>query len=227
VSVSASWLLVLLVKEQAPFTTLTTGPKFGVHFSSEQFELLRELEQQLANRNKMLFGPSSKKRKAGKSHDEESDARQTGHGPREQTSLPRVEREHPLDDADRVCTSCGDALAEMAGQFEESDEVDVIGRRFVLVRHKRKKYRCACGGCIETALGPEKLIAGGRYSVDFAVTVAIAKYCDHLPLERQVRMMKRLGLIVDSQTLWDQLDALGRWLEPLRARLHDCRECCS
>jgi hypothetical protein len=33
-------------------------------------------------------------------------------------------------------------------------------------------------------------------------------------------MMKRLGLIVDSQTLWDQLDALGRWLEPLRARLH-------
>lgn len=188
--------------------------------TSEQIELLRELEQQLANRNKMLFGPSSEKRKTEKSQSVESEASQTGHGPREQTSLPHVERKHVLDDADKVCTSCGGALAEMAEQFEDSDEIDVIERRFVVVQHKRQKYRCACGGCIETALGPEKLIAGGRYSVDFAVTVAIAKYCDHLPLERQVRMMKRLGLIVDSQTLWDQLDALARWLEPLRTRLH-------
>lgn len=188
--------------------------------SSEQFALLRELEQQLANRNKLLFGRSSEKRKTEKKKGAESETSKTGHGPRDQTSLPHVEREHALDEADKVCTSCGGALAEMAGQFEESDEVDVIERRFVLVRHKRKKYRCACGGCIETALGPEKLIAGGRYSIDFAVTVAIAKYCDHLPLERQVRMMKRLGLTVDSQTLWDQLDALARWLEPLRSQLH-------
>jgi len=30
--------------------------------------------------------------------------------------------------------------------------------------------------------------------------VAVAKYADHLPLERQVRMMAREGLIVESQT---------------------------
>jgi transposase len=108
----------------------------------------------------------------------------------------------------------------MNGQFEESDEVDVLERRFVLVHHKRKKYRCSCGGCIETAPGPEKLLAGGRYSIDFAVSVAIAKYADHLPLERQVRMMKRAGLVVDSQTLWDQLNALARWLAPVHEALH-------
>ena len=45
----------------------------------------------------------------------------------------------------------------MVGQFEESEEVDVLKRQFVLVRHKRQKYRCACGSCIETALGPKKL----------------------------------------------------------------------
>ena len=44
--------------------------------------------------------------------------------------------------------------------------------------------------------------------------VAVAKYADHLPLERQVRMMAREGLIVESQTLWDQLNALARHLEP-------------
>jgi transposase len=42
----------------------------------------------------------------------------------------------------------------------------------------------------------------------------VAKYADHLPLERQVRMMAREGLRLDSQTLWDQLNALARHLEP-------------
>jgi hypothetical protein len=34
------------------------------------------------------------------------------------------------------------------------------------------------------------------------------------------RCLKRLGRIVDSQTLWDQLDALAQWLGPLGSRLH-------
>ena len=109
----------------------------------------------------------------------------------------------------------------MEGQYEESDEVDVIPPRFVIKRHKRKKYACRCGSCIETALGPEKLIPGGRYSVDFAIHVGVCKYCDHLPLERQVRMMAREGLVVTSQTLWDQIEELARveWAMP-RLRAH-------
>jgi transposase len=42
----------------------------------------------------------------------------------------------------------------------------------------------------------------------------VAKSADHHPLERQVKMMRRDGLEVDSQTLWDQLNALARHLEP-------------
>jgi transposase len=186
--------------------------------SVDQMQLLAELEHQLAVRNKKLFGRSSEKRGNKPADDEETP--KTGHGPREQLELAVVEREHELDVPDRVCTSCGEPLSEMAGQFEESEEVDVLERQFVLVRHKRKKYRCTCGGCVETALGPDRLIPGGRYSVDFAVSVAIAKYADHLPLERQVRMMKRQGLIIDSQTLWDQINALAKWLEVLQERLH-------
>lgn len=186
--------------------------------SIEQMVLVADLEQKLALRNKMLFGRSSEKRSAASKSDEKSP--QTGHGPREQVELAVVEREHELDVADRVCTSCGEALTEMAGQFEESEEIDSLERQFVIVRHKRKKYRCKCGGCIETALGPDKLIAGGRYSIDFAVGVAIAKYADHLPLERQVRVMKRQGLLVDSQTLWDQLNALAKWIAPVHEALH-------
>jgi len=185
---------------------------------TEQLELLAELERQLAARNRKLFGDSSEKRGSSKTAQEKPP--QPGHGPREQPELAIVEREHVLDEADHVCPSCGGRLSEMAGQSEDSEEVEVLERQFVLVRHKRKKYRCACGGCIETALGPDKLIPGGRYSIDFAVSVAIAKYTDHLPLERQVRIMKRQGLVVDSQTLWDQINALARHLQPAHAALH-------
>lgn len=45
------------------------------------------------------------------------------------------------------------------------------------------------------------------------------KYLDHLPLERQVRIMKREGLDVTSQTMWDYLERLVRLLEPAHARL--------
>jgi hypothetical protein len=72
-------------------------------YSVEQMELVAELEHKHAVRNKLLFGKSSEKRGA-KVADPEKQA-QTGHGPREQTELALVEREHELDDADKLCTS--------------------------------------------------------------------------------------------------------------------------
>jgi transposase len=125
-----------------------------------------------------------------------------------------VEVVHELDEPDQICPGCGGDLEPMAGQFEEADEIDVVERSFRIVRHKRQKYRCRCGEKIETALGPEKLVPGGRYSIDFAVDVAIAKFADHLPLERQVRQMARDGLDVDSSTLWEQTWFLSRHLAP-------------
>jgi transposase len=73
---------------------------------------------------------------------------------------------------------------------------------------------------VDTAIGPEKLIPGGRYSVNFAVAVATGKYADHLPLDRQVKQMVRAGLVIDGQTLWDQLWALYAHLLPTYEALH-------
>lgn len=183
-----------------------------------QLEIAR-LEAQLVAARKKLFGTSSEKRSVAKAAHDDREV-QPGHGPREQKELAAVEQVHELDEADRACPACGGPLAEMAGQYEESEEIDVVERRFVLKKHKRKKYRCACGGCVETALGPLKLMAGGRYSIDFAIAVAIQKYLDHLPLERQVRIMAREGLTVDSQTLWDQIERLARVLGSAHEALH-------
>ena len=176
------------------------------------------LEQQLAKRNHLLFGDKTEKRGGSEPTKAEKPA-QTGHGPRSQPLLPELEQVHLMDAADKVCGNCGGDLEVFDGQHEASEEIDVVDVKYVLKKHLRQKYRCRCGACIETAPGPVKLFAGARYSVDFAVGVAIAKYADHLPLERQVKMMVRHGLEIDSQTLWDQLNALGNVLEPTYAAL--------
>ena len=156
---------------------------------------LAQLEAQLAVRNKLLFGRSSEKRPAPPAEGVPEKKARVGHGPREQPALPVVEKVFKLDDADLGCPKCGKRLSVFNGQFEESEEITVVERRFVLEKQRRQKYRCECNACIETAPGPLKLFPGARYSVDFAVEVAIAKYVDHNPLERQVRIMAREGLV--------------------------------
>lgn len=172
-----------------------------------------QLKELLARREREMFGPSSEKRPRPKSKPPQENP-SNGHGPRQQPQLPIVEVTHELPEDQRDCPQCGGKLGEMGDQAEESEEITVVERSFRLVRHRRKKYRCRCNGSVVTAPGPPKLIPGGRYSPEFAVEVAIAKYLDHNPLERQVRIMAREGLEVTSQTLWDQIDALARHLEP-------------
>lgn len=134
-------------------------------------------------------------------------------GNTEQPALPMVEQVFELDAADKTCPSCGGELRPMKEQFETSEMVDVVEVVYRVVKVKQQKYACSCGGCIETALGPERVTPGGRYSLDFAVKVAVDKYLDHIPLARQERILRRHGLTVTSQTLWDQVHALGRRLE--------------
>ena len=137
-----------------------------------------------------------------------------GHGPRPQPTLPVVEIRHALPPDQRACPACGGELTEMTGQTEDAERITTIKLTYQVEHHRRQKYRCACNGAVVTAPGPAQVIPGGRYAPEFGIGVAVAKYADHLPLERQVRMMAREGLVVDSQTLWDQLNAIAHHLEP-------------
>jgi transposase len=140
-------------------------------------------------------------------------------GPTEQPLLPIIEREFVLDDADRTCPSCGGGLAPMKGQFEESEMIDVIEVTYQLVKVKQQKYVCRCGSCVETAIGPQRALVGSRYSLVFAIKVILDKWLDHIPLERQCRILERHNLIVTSQTLWDLAYAVSQRLSLVDAAL--------
>ncbi len=183
-----------------------------------------QLELELAALEKQLAGDDSEDTRAAKNEGRGGrkpygpKERQTGHGPKSQPKLPEIEHLWTLDDADRACPSCGGGLEEWTGNTDDSEEIDVIERVFILRRHRRQKYRCKCGHC-ETALASRRWLAGGRYSGAFAIAVAVGKYLDHLPLERLCRQMARQGLDVDSNTLFDQLWALSRVVKPAYDRL--------
>src|SRR5690606_11969068 len=193
------------------------------HGRPEQLKLelqIAELEEQLARRNRLLFGEKSEKIKRDKEGSKEK-TKQTGHGRREQPDLDVVEVDHVENVEHESFEMCGGSLNASEGFIEDSEEIDIIERKFVIKKHIRQKYKCGCGSCIKTAPGPLKLFDGARYSTNFALHIAINKYADHLPLERQVRSMKRDGLVVDSQTLWDQLQALATLLQSAYERLKE------
>lgn len=187
----------------------------------EQLALkLAELEAQLAARTRALYAKASEKRSTRPKSKQPREP-QPGHGPKEQPALRQldfiVELEPSL--AEKTCEHCNEPIVEWEGQFEESEEIDVVTREFVIKKIRRKKARCKCHRTIVTAPAPPKLFPGARYSIAFALMIVISKYADHLPLERQVKIMKRDGLDTDSQTLWDYTWATAQLLRPAHEQL--------
>lgn len=149
--------------------------------------------------------------------DEEDGA--PGHGPTHQPALEHVPLDCTLEEDQRCCPSCRGTMKPLEGQVDTSEMIDVVEVKYQVVQVRRQKYVCRCGGAVETAPGPERAILGGRYSLRFALKVAFDKYVAHLPLERQARLMGYQGLVVTSQTLWDQLWAVVDLLEPTYDRI--------
>lgn len=131
-----------------------------------------------------------------------------------QPDLEQETLECELDEPDTTCPACGGGLREFANQADVSELIDVVEVTYKLVRVVQKKYVCRCGGCVETAPGPVRMTDGGRYSAAFGAKVACDKYVHHIPLARQARIMAGHGLVVTSQTLWDQLVACAELLRP-------------
>ena len=59
------------------------------------------------------------------------------------------------------------------------------------------------------------------FALAFAIKVLLDKWMDHIPLERQVRILERHGLVVTSQTLWDLAYAVTKRLSLVDAALFE------
>lgn len=113
---------------------------------------------------------------------------------------------------EKICKECGSSkLKKMNGAYETSKEIEVVEQKFIKKNHLREKWKCLDCGKITTAKGSLKRVPGGKYSINLGIEVVIDKYLNHIPLDRQRRIMARDYLIIDTKTLY----GLTRHLENL------------
>jgi transposase len=186
-------------------------------------------QEYLDQLKKMKFGPTSERRMdeadgplfdhPPESQQDEEDEyvtirkkKRTKFGHKKQPELPVEEKLFELSKEQQEQEN----VRPMVGQFEESELINVVPVRFIVQKNKRQKYssKDPTDPKIITAPGPIKLKEGSRYSMEFGVEVGISKYRWHLPLDRQVRIMKTHGLGVNSQTLHSQIDTIAWYLNP-------------
>ena len=112
------------------------------------------------------------------------------------------------------------ALYEKIGE-ERTFEVDAIAPQLFKREIVRPKYR----HCLDRdrapllAPAPKRVASGGFASAGLIAWALTAKYCDHLPLYRQEKMLARWGAPISRQNLSDWVGAATALLEPLVKRM--------
>ncbi len=125
--------------------------------------------------------------------------------------LPRRDVVHAAAD---VCKACGGAELRAVGE-SVTEILEYIPGRFEVVRHVRPA--CSCRKCeaMMQAPMPDLPIPRGMAGPSFLAHIAMAKFCDHLPLYRQAEIYARAGLDIDRGLLADWLGHIAWLLKPL------------
>lgn len=135
-------------------------------------------------------------------------------------NIPREEIVYDLPENEKFCPHDGTAL-KYIGE-ESSEQLDLIPAKIMALRHLRKKYACpCCEQYLVTAAKPAQPIEKSIATPGLLAHVAVSKYCDGLPLYRQISMFKRIGVELDRGTLANWMIKLGTLVQPLINRLHE------
>lgn len=125
--------------------------------------------------------------------------------------LPRQIVVHePEHDA---CQGCGQALVKIGEHL--SEKLDVKPMEFFVRRDVYPQY--ACKGCETVVAEPvaPAIIDRGMAAPGLLAQVAIHKYADHLPLNRQEGIFARHGIELRRTTLAGWVGVIGLRLQPL------------
>lgn len=133
--------------------------------------------------------------------------------------LPRIPKFYDLDDADKMC-GCGSHLTHI--KDEKTEQLEIIPAKIYVIEHIRKKYACKiCCVTIKTAAAPNLPIPRSIASSGLLSHVLVSKYQDHLPLYRQEKMLKRIGVDLPRASLSLWVLKCAELLNPLMKLLLD------
>jgi transposase len=109
--------------------------------------------------------------------------------------------EHKVRDDQKACPKCGGHDFSRLGGGERTEVYELVTARVERQVHVREKLRCRCGETILTADPPAKVYDKARFGPTFMAQVVVSKCADSLPLYRQAKAYRRVGVQVDDSTL--------------------------
>jgi transposase len=113
-----------------------------------------------------------------------------------------------------MCGTCGGADLRKVSETV-TEVLRYVPGHFEVDRHVRPACSCAKCETMVQAPMPELPIPRGMVDASFLAHIAIAKFCDHLPLYRQSEIYARSGLDIGRSQLAEWLGHVAWLLKPL------------
>jgi len=203
---------------------------------AEQFQTIQQLNWQVGQLKKELFGASSERQAQGSLSKEQillslfpapaqpaatqevvlpPAGERTEARPRRQPAAKVLETiTQRLEPKEKVCPHCGKEKCEIG--HERSERYEYVPAK--IVRHEiiRPKLACPCGQAgVSIAPLPPTVVAQGQPGAGLLAYVLLCKFVDHLPLFRQQQIFARLGVNFSKSTLGDWVEQGAAWLQPI------------
>jgi transposase len=137
-----------------------------------------------------------------------------GHGrQRLPESLERRRVVYDLEERKRQCPECQEQLRRIGE--EVSERLEYVPASLLVIQEACQKYACAKGCTVVTAEKPMAPIEKGLPGPGLLAHVAVSKYGDHLPLNRQEEIFHRQGVDLPRQTMADWMRECADLVIPL------------
>lgn len=131
-------------------------------------------------------------------------------------NLPRIER---VIEPGIIACPCGCGDMVRIGE-DRSERIDVVPAQYRVIVTIRPKYACPKGRAgVVQAKAPAHLLEGGWPTEAMLAHIAVAKHSEHMPLNRQARVMARHGFPVDRSVLADWMGRVGAHIAPVVDRM--------
>jgi transposase len=137
-----------------------------------------------------------------------------GHGRgRLPKSLERRRVVFDLAAGERLCPECQSELKHIGEEI--SERLEYVPASLHVIEEACQKYACAKGCTVVTAAKPPAPVEKGMAGPGLLAHVAVSKYGDHLPLNRQEAIFARQGVDLSRKTMCDWMRQCAELVSPL------------
>lgn len=157
-----------------------------------------QLQQQIEQLNKKIFGRSSERRGKGKRKKKPGDKDGQPKNASKRTRLPseqfpnaRVEAITVEDACPPACSECRQSMTD-SGMRETAERIEYQPAEIYILRSHRVRYHCkCCQSALQTAGLPGRLAPGSSIGDSLIIQACVSKFYDLIPTTRFAKMLAR------------------------------------